>query len=507
MFPGTRSKRWAIGLCAVLSLFLLYRGTTFRKDTIDEIAEAEPSRPSNFDELDLDSIDYPARFQELRAAEWKLPQHDLDLPFPEGKDGRFVKFNCESEKLGWGDVLSERYVLTLTLCYLTAHVLRLLNTLLAYKSNRGYVFTEYTWKPEYYPWPQQKWLTFYPPVTPLSAFISGPTVGGSWAPGDKAPRSISPRWWDVVCPPERRRFISTRDIKLKLGDASGTEIFAEWQKELSTANESCIEVVAEDRFQEDYYQVFDPKLLASPKVLPLWETFLESPVSQLLKSSSIVERALKVNNHVFTSDESDVDPYSRMLAIQIKRGDSKEACTSLSNQNSTFYGWNLHDSLPDRFEPPAGGNSPENEALYMTHCHPSDEQILQKIRDSKQEYLDVVEAAGRKRTLNLLYLWTNDDGEWLEDIKRTTKAEGWNVVATSRDLKLDRETKEASIAVDMDIARRAAVFIGDGVSYCSTNFSSFLYLLLILVVAICKQCCPQTNSRWKNTHKHSLLLR
>jgi len=342
-----------------------------------------------------------------------------------------------------------------------------MNSFLAYKSNRAYVFSEYTWKPEYYPWPEEKRLVS-PVTTPLTALIAGPTVGEPWGPGDNAPRAISSKWWEVVCPLERRRIINTRDIKPKVWDIVGTEIFAEWQRVLSESNDSCVEIVSLDMIEDTYPQVFDLRLWGTWKVLSLWDMFSKGPVSQLLKTSPIVERGVQVNHNVFALNPSDVDPFSRMLAIHLRRGDFKEACTSLSNWNSTYYSWNLHEFLPDHFDPPPGGtmgkNTPENEALYMTHCLPTDEQILQKIRDSKNDYLKAVEAAGGHETLDVLYLLTNDDSEWLNDVKRIMKADGWKVIATSRDLKLDRETKEVGMAVDMDIARRAAVFIGNGVS-------------------------------------------
>ena len=41
-----------------------------------------------------------------------LPQHNLDLKFPEGRDGRYVKFSSQIRALGWNNVLNEVYVLS-----------------------------------------------------------------------------------------------------------------------------------------------------------------------------------------------------------------------------------------------------------------------------------------------------------------------------------------------------------------------------------------------------------
>jgi hypothetical protein len=157
-----------------------------------------------------------------------------------------------------------------------------------------------------------------------------------------------------------------------------------------------------------------------------------------------------------------------MLAIHLRRGDYKEACKTLSDWNSTFYSWNLFDFLPDKFIPPSGGawakNTPENEALYMEHCLPSDDDILRKIRDSRRDYLLAAQKEGKKETVDVLFILTNDDSEWLTEVKKTLKNDDWRVIITSRDLKLNMEAKEVSMAVDMEIARKASVFIGNGVS-------------------------------------------
>ncbi|KAF9554183.1 hypothetical protein CPC08DRAFT_713120 [Agrocybe pediades] len=454
MFSGVKVKRAVlfplIGLTAFFSILFLFR--VGQRD----VPETEPSE---FDELSLDFLDYPPTYRDLREAEWNLPQHNLDLPFPEGRNGRFVKFSCEIGYLGFNNVLNER----------------LMNSFLAYKSNRAYVFTEYTWKPDYYPWPEERRLV-WPLSTPMSALIAGPTVGGAWPANDTAPRAISSRWWDVVCPPERRRIMFTREVKTKPGvwDGLGSDIFAAWQKALLEAEEPCIEIVSVDRSEDDYPQVFDLRMFGTWKVLSLWDLFANGPVSQLLKTSPIVERGVVTNHDLFALSPDDVDPYSRMLAIHLRRGDYKQACTSLSDWNSTYYSWNLHDFLPDHFDPPPGGtmgkNTPENEAKYMVHCLPTDEQILQKIRDSKEDYIKAVEAAGDgKATVDVLYILTNDKSNWLDEVKKTMKRNGWKKVVTSGDLKLDRETKEVNMAVDMDIARRAAVFIGNGWSSFTSN--------------------------------------
>lgn len=52
----------------------------------------------------------PPDWSEVRAYEAALPQHNVNLTFPEGASGRYVKFSCQTEQLGWNNVLNEVFV-------------------------------------------------------------------------------------------------------------------------------------------------------------------------------------------------------------------------------------------------------------------------------------------------------------------------------------------------------------------------------------------------------------
>ncbi|EDR13635.1 uncharacterized protein LACBIDRAFT_308809 [Laccaria bicolor S238N-H82] len=406
-------------------------------------------------------LDQPPTYEKLWKWERDLPQHNLDLPFPEGRTGRYVLFKNQVQMLGWNNHLNEI----------------LMNAHLAYKSGRAYVFQDYIWKPDYYPWPQSKFRISVP-HTPLNALMSGPAAGGPWDPEDPAPRSVSEKWFDIVCPKSERRIINTRDVKPAIYWENGDVIFEHWEKLLKDAPERCIEVQAESRSKDGFPQTFDLYLWGSSRVLPLWESFKNSPVSRLLATSPIVQSAVDRNEYLFLPRGPRVprpatrDPYDRMLAIHLRRGDFKEACGRLATWNSTFYSWNLHPFLPDSFTPPPGGewgkNTPENEAIYMERCLPTDEAIIKKIRDSRADYLRA-SPAGKTRTLDTIFLLTNDKSDWLERLKVALRKEGWYTIATTWDLELDQEQKDVGMAVDMDIARKAAVFIGNGWSSFTSN--------------------------------------
>ncbi|KAF8910488.1 hypothetical protein CPB84DRAFT_1842499 [Gymnopilus junonius] len=312
--------------------------------------------------------------------------------------------------------------------------------------------------------------------TPANALISGPSVGGSWDADDPAPRSVSQAWFDIVCPKHDRRIINTNDVKPAIQWERGDVIFNHWKKLLLEAPERCIEIQPASRKVDGFPQVFDLFVWGSDRILPLWESFKESPVSRLLKTSPIIEAAVARNEYLFmsrTRPPAKRNAYDRMLAIHLRRGDFKEACLSLANWNSTFYSWNLVDSLPDPFiNPPGytwGKNTPENVEYYLTRCYPTDNFIIDKVNSARDDYERAGRKVGEDRNLDVLYLLTNDKSGWVDQLKEVFKRHGWRTIVTTWDLELDAEQKDVGMGVDMDIARRAAVFIGNGWSSFTSN--------------------------------------
>ena len=341
-----------------------------------------------------------------------------------------------------------------------------MNTWLAYKSKRAYVFQDYVWNREHYPWPMAKYMLSRP-RTPLNALLSGPSAGGLWDPDDNAPRSISEEWFDIVCPKSERRIILTADVKPAVFWETGDVIFKHWEKLLTDAPERCIEIQPKD---DEVPQIFDLWLWGSTRILPLWEEFKNSPVSRLLGPSAIVRAAVRRNEHLLLHRGPRPtlrDPYERMLAIHLRRGDFKHHCLSLAKWNSSFHSWNLLPSLPDKFIHPEGyewgKNTPEGIAHYKKHCYPEDDVILEKIQKSREEYIQAA-SPGEHRVLDVIFLLTNDATSWVDDLKAKLRESGWYTVVTTKDLKLYQEQKDVGLAVDMEFARKAAVFVGNGVS-------------------------------------------
>lgn len=159
----------------------------------------------------------------------------------------------------------------------------------------------------------------------------------------------------------------------------------------------------------------------------------------------------------------------------MRRGDFKEACLEHAALNDTFYNWNLLPFLPDKFDPPppphgvrlpAGRNTPANEARFLERCLPVPDAIATKVREARREYLahsSSGDAGAERRGLDVLYIMSNDGTTWLDALKGTLRTDGWARIVTSRDLRLTAEQKDVGVAVDMDIGRQSAVFIGNGV--------------------------------------------
>ena len=344
-----------------------------------------------------------------------------------------------------------------------------MNTWLAYKSKRAYVFRDHIWSPQHYPWPRP-WNQIRS-RTPLNALISGPPAGGSWDAYDNAPRSISEQWFHTVCPKSETRIIYTGDVKPAIYWEPGDVIFKHWEKLLTDAPERCIEIQPSPDGNDGTPQIFDFWLWTTTRVLTLWDEYKTSPVSRLLGPSTIVKAAVDRNEYFFLPKRwvgyPARDPYERVLAIHLRRGDYKDHCLHLAKWNSSYHSWNQLPFLPDRFINPEayepGKNTPEGNAHYQKHCYPEDDMILDKIRKSREEYIRAARP-GEYRVLDTVFLLSNDPTSWLDRLKTNLMKSDWDKVVTTKDLVLDQEQKDVGLAVDMEFAIKAAVFVGNGVS-------------------------------------------
>jgi hypothetical protein len=119
-------------------------------------------------------------------------------------------------------------------------------------------------------------------------------------------------------------------------------------------------------------------------------------------------------------------------------------------------GFNQFPTLPDKFDPSPYSQQPYShiEAYYLEHCLPSVEQIVARLHALR------IENPGLRR----VYALTNGWGWWLNSLEIALRQDGWDEMKSSLDLHLDSQQKWVSMAVDMAIAEKAEVFVGNGVS-------------------------------------------
>ena len=216
----------------------------------------------------------------------------------------------------------------------------------------------------------------------------------------------------------------------------------------------------------------------SERLLDIWPSLVKSPILTHFSWSPLITAAIAANAHIihpalsnsiaFDFTPSFVPaPLSGLLAVHIRHGDFMGHCKHLARWSSHFMGFNEFPGLPDRFSPPVvhsqGIASPEEDARYLTRCFPNIEQLVSRVREVRAELLPTT-------TLTRVYVLTNGRPWWLQKLKsslqedaRKEGVEEWEHIGTSRDLPLTDEQQHNSQAVDMAVAQRAEVFIGNGV--------------------------------------------
>jgi hypothetical protein len=341
--------------------------------------------------------------------------------------------------------------------YFNSICLSLLSAHLAHETERAYVFQDYVWATVHYPFELQP--DSPNPTTPLSALLSGPLVGGPWEKGDTTPRSVSKEYWERICPVEERHLIHTGDVKPAVREADGLTVFRRWVEVIRNTSARCVEVWP-DKVDDSWAQTFDLWLLGTHRIDTLWPTFKNSATSRLLDASDLVKSAIASNEHLFAPRFRFPflpygDPFRRMMALHIRRKDYEQHCHQLVQHSAIYWQWTHLPEIMDQHSPHLA-----HEEQYNVHCFPDIERMKQRIEEVRTAYV----ANGRARILDILYVATNADPDWIESFKTALRKEGWSTVVTVGDLTLSDEQFGVSMALDMEICRKAAVFVGNGVS-------------------------------------------
>ncbi|KAG8906179.1 hypothetical protein FRC01_008099, partial [Tulasnella sp. 417] len=275
-------------------------------------------------------------YKEISAYEKSLPQHKMNLPWPEGKDGRFLRFSTPYHNIGFNNQLQDI----------------LLSAQLAYMSNRAYVFQPYMWNMSSTEPVQLDGKHYRSNIIPLNAFLGGPVAGGRFGPGTgtskagerapwEAPRSVSYDWYDEVCPPERRKYVDTGELRQKLGlieqdrgPANSTkEILVSFSKYLLEIDDTCVTMTGDHVFTFSSF---------GDRILPTWDLLQESPILNNFSWSPLVKGIVARNMHLFGDVSRWDDPSYRprtapatgipgLLALHLRRGDFIEHCDNLAH--------------------------------------------------------------------------------------------------------------------------------------------------------------------------------
>lgn len=174
--------------------------------------------------------------------------------------------------------------------------------------------------------------------------------------------------------------------------------------------------------------------------------------------------AFDLNRHVFDSNQptsalehGSSQMIDGLLVMHIRRGDFKKLCSDfLPARRWPFMAYSAFPEFPDSFSPPSRYHEDENaQLIYMERCWPSMDQMIKQVQNVLRDNGD----------LRSVYVMTNAPRPWIKRFKeRLRSIHTWDLISTSRDLQLNTEQQYIAQVVDMMIAERSQVFIGNGVS-------------------------------------------
>lgn len=203
-----------------------------------------------------------------------------------------------------------------------------------------------------------------------------------------------------------------------------------------------------------------------PRVLSIWPALSSSPILSSYVWSPLVVSAIARNFPILQPQDpqmlytpSPSSTLTGLVAVHLRRGDYERHCSRLASWGSTYMGFNLFPSLPDKFDPAPYNNAEEEsdsslESYYLEHCLPTIPQVVERLRAVRES----------TPSLKRVFVLTNAGRWWLRSLNQELKKDGWDGLASTLDVQLDAEQYHVSMAVDMAIAERAEVFVGNGVS-------------------------------------------
>ena len=194
-----------------------------------------------------------------------------------------------------------------------------------------------------------------------------------------------------------------------------------------------------------------------------------NPIIKLFGWSPLVEDAFMANRRLFSlspkipssTPELRYPPIPGLLALHVRRGDFEAHCPNLRSWKSSFHGLNTQPGTVDKditlVEGEGGSLTQASADAFQRACFPNVNQIVERVRQIRQ----TEEGKG----LRNVFIMTNGSPEWVEGLREALmKDYPWKLIASSLQMRVSWEQKFVSSAVDMMIAQRSDVFIGNGVS-------------------------------------------
>ncbi|EDR01438.1 uncharacterized protein LACBIDRAFT_333152 [Laccaria bicolor S238N-H82] len=363
---------------------------------------------------------------------------------------------------------------------LTQMRLRILTSYLSLLANRSYVFEDYTWSHLPFPYTLDN-FELRPTHIPMNAFISGPTAGGPLPHSDTTYRAVSAEHYDCVCPSDHpgKVIIDARTVGSP-SRAGGMELVQWWVDKIDSvaSDAECVEI----REGDVVGRVFDSYFFGIPSqfLLLLPDLFL-SPILHSFTWSPLILSAIVRNFNIFEMGSNSM--VTGLLAVHLRRGDYERHCLRLADWRSTWMGridTSVTEKLNQEMENVA--HAAAVKAYYLSRCLPSVDQVVKRLRDVKLQW-----ESGRgsnssssyfpARKLDKIYMLTNAASSYIVELEQALIQDGWGgssgktVLISTRDMqeRLDAEQKYVSVGVDMAIAERAEVFVGNGIISTSTS--------------------------------------
>ncbi|KIK67472.1 hypothetical protein GYMLUDRAFT_156577 [Collybiopsis luxurians FD-317 M1] len=279
---------------------------------------------------------------------------------------------------------------------------------------------------------------------PLSTFLLGATEE----------RAVPSSFIEEVCPKD------SKDVVHVTLEASDTNF---WKNITATLKqkEKCI-------FVDN--PILDSSYLSSVAVDDLWRAFMKYLPRyfrwppHIIDAVEYVQASLNLRPY-FSSFKG--EPY---MALDLRRGDLSEHCKSAAESRSGFSNWANIPSISTQTLPPLLDNN--NATSVMDHCYPPLSRVVDAIDHQirRKPYI---------RAIHIIHdAAASSDVRKLEAAvksKEHAQRAGWlygpmQAVTKSSFVSLKSGTEEMSVAVDIEIARRAEIFVGNGYS----NLTSFI---------------------------------